>query len=947
MKIEGKRIFFVGIFIMLITIGFMGMGQSKENFFKASLNKTYSFENSNKTQEKFANDSTELKVIVEFSDEKYSKRTNLEISKLTKIDSKKIGKTLLKNKKIMIVNLSGYELLVNNPSIKKVSISKQYKIDLQDSVPLINATSLWQKQISGINFTGSGQSICIIDTGVNYSHGDLGGCYGNNSISSNCKVIGGWDFCADDNNCLTEDWNPMDVQGHGTHVAGIAGANGSIRGVAPDAKIVMIKASNGTGTFWDQEIILGIEWCVNHAPEFNISVISMSLGGDLSEEYCPGDPLEESINLAIANGISVVAASGNDYTSDAISSPGCIQNATPVTSSPKSDNSISLFANTWNDSSLMIIDAPGENINSTIKTGRYESWDGTSMATPHVAGTIAIINQYMRLKGQTRTPQQIENLLNETGKQIYDSYSKRTFSRIDVYSAIRSLCSDNITNTSWQNLGNVTPCMANNTILYNFSKIEYDANNCGFTNNRTYYLTNESVCDFCSPSLTNISTAWINITPINNDKMNQTRNTTQYDANNCDEISNETFVEYRATLFADFCLPHWTAVEENNLIWYNDSNNCYSQTNLSSDLENKPLNITLQINENKTEFFDNESNNSLILEMNFNYSVSNNSLASLDILKQNLSSNFSYTIITGINLTENTSWTKTVYIDKLLKSDLYCIIDSENVALSNFSVYCNSTSEEKLLKCPGNKENYSCTENGTKFKIIGLRHSAIRELEQFCGDGIKNESLSEECDDGNTASGDGCSSACKTESSGNNGGGSSGGGGGGGISPKTYSINEQNLSIGSSQKIYPGDKINFIISGINHTMELKNIIGDKANLLIRSEPINISLKISEETKLNLTSKNYFDLYIKLENISFGKANLTIKKIFETRPEFAQIDKGNEYHITNETNKTGSINNLPQNLSIKYQIETIIILLIFAIIYYLVFRKHKMRKRKFK
>ena len=97
-------------------------------------------------------------------------------------------------------------------------------------------------QSNGINLTGEGQTICIIDTGIDYNHTDFGNCYGNNNPDSECKILGGIDYCADDTTCTSTDNYPDDAHGHGTHVAGIAAANGSLKGVAPGAKLIIIKA---------------------------------------------------------------------------------------------------------------------------------------------------------------------------------------------------------------------------------------------------------------------------------------------------------------------------------------------------------------------------------------------------------------------------------------------------------------------------------------------------------------------------------------------------------------------------------------------------------------------------------------------------------------------------------------------------------------------------------
>lgn len=342
-------------------------------------------------------------------------------------------------------DLTGKEVseLQNLPGIiiEEVPI---YRISLQDSVPLINATKIWTAQQGGFNLTGKGETVCVIDTGIDYNHVDLGGCYGNNNANSNCKVIGGYDY-------VNNDENPIDDNGHGTHVAGIATANGKIKGVAPDARLIAMKVCNSGGGCAENKIANGIEWCINRSQEFNISIISMSLGSPCGVNdtsgcytgYCNSDTLATDINNATRYNISVVVASGNGDSggaiADAISSPACVENATPVASTNKADTNISTFADTWNNKSLLILAAPGESINSTWYDGSYAIESGTSMATPHVSGAIAIIKQYLKITSQQKTTNEIRALLNNTGKQIYDGYSTRNFSRIDIFSAIYSL----------------------------------------------------------------------------------------------------------------------------------------------------------------------------------------------------------------------------------------------------------------------------------------------------------------------------------------------------------------------------------------------------------------------------------------------------------------------------------------------------------------------------
>jgi len=143
------------------------------------------------------------------------------------------------------------------------------------------------------------------------------------------------------------------------------------------------------------------------------------------------------------------------------------------------------------------------------------------------------------------------------------------------------------------------------------------------------------VCDdVCTPKLINTTKSEQNITScMSNDTMLYNKSWIQYDSHNCGNIPNETFYEVIES-YCDFCLPNWTKIQEQDKIWFNDTNNCYAQTSLNSDLENRPLNITLNVSStNLTKFFDNESNNNLLLEVNFNFSEHILNFSEFKILK--------------------------------------------------------------------------------------------------------------------------------------------------------------------------------------------------------------------------------------------------------------------------------------------------------------------------
>ncbi len=360
----------------------------------------------------------------------------------------------------------------------KVYIDYKLRAFLTESVPLINADKVWKIVFNSTNITGKSVSVCVIDTGVDYTHPDLGNCTKEEFLSGNCeKVIAGYNF-------VNTSSDPMDDNGHGTHVAGIIAANGTLKGVAPDAKIVAVKALNENGIGDASDIIDGIWWCTNHSKEYNISVISLSLGTEnLYATYCDKNfPLfSEVINASVSKGIAVVVATGNEGNYSGIAAPACIYNAIRVgatykrnytgnvswcldqlcsrkcvDSNPKIDN-ITCFTNRGGEFDVILM-TPGVDINSTLPGG-YDEWSGTSMATPHVSGAIALIRQV----NKNLSPKEIENLFNKTAKQIYDPATKKHYPRIDVYKAVSKLIAPQLFSPK------VFPLFGNASTVFNFT----------------------------------------------------------------------------------------------------------------------------------------------------------------------------------------------------------------------------------------------------------------------------------------------------------------------------------------------------------------------------------------------------------------------------------------------------------------------------------------------
>lgn len=316
------------------------------------------------------------------------------------------------------VTAEGLEKLKHNSNVEKIYFDKVYTLSLTDSVPLINASQLHTYKINEQNITGLGETICILDTGIDTDHPDL-----------KDKIVGCETFVSGTATC-------EDDQGHGTHVAGIAAANGSVIGVAPGASIAMVKVCDSSGSCSSSSILSGFEWCITNKDTYNISVISMSLGdgGQYTSTTCPSDPIDAGIASAYSTGIFITAASGNNHYTSGISHPACNENVTAAGAVTKTD---SITYNRGGD--LLTLLAPGVSITSTWYDGSTATYSGTSMSTPHVAGAAAILQQYARSNAGLLTQQEIRTALNDTGKIIYDSASGGTYSRISVYEAVKSL----------------------------------------------------------------------------------------------------------------------------------------------------------------------------------------------------------------------------------------------------------------------------------------------------------------------------------------------------------------------------------------------------------------------------------------------------------------------------------------------------------------------------
>ncbi len=317
-------------------------------------------------------------------------------------------------------------LICPEDAASSLGLQEDVKVFAVDSVA---NTKIRADLVQSSGYDGTGRKVVILDTGYNYYHPEL--------ISS---YLGGYDF-------VNKDSDPMDDNGHGSHVAGIITADGidpSAIGVAPGTGIISGKVLDASGSGYFSDVVTAIYWAVNgpdgvygNADDFNADAISLSLGTSppyTYKGYCDTvlPDLTNAIKYALDHGVIVVVAAGNSGTSG-VSIPGCISYSTTVGAVDGSDK-VASFSGRGN---AVDITAPGVGIYSSVGVGgysEYESWSGTSMATPMVSGTIALIKS----AHPGYTVSQVQNALFKTAKDLGTTGFDTSYGwgRVDAFAAV-------------------------------------------------------------------------------------------------------------------------------------------------------------------------------------------------------------------------------------------------------------------------------------------------------------------------------------------------------------------------------------------------------------------------------------------------------------------------------------------------------------------------------
>jgi subtilisin family serine protease len=319
--------------------------------------------------------------------------------------------------------------LLSNPNVEFVHENKAHTHTLAQSLPLIN-----QPQAIATGRQGTGTTVAILDTGVNFTLPAFGSCT-QPGVPAGCRVVAALDTAPSD--------GQLDADGHGTNVAAIAA------GVAPATRIAGIDVFTGNSAY-TADIITGINWAINNKTQFNIVSMNLSLGvrGVKYTNECTSSWARVPFANARAAGILPIVASGNDAFPDGVAEPACAPGAVRVgavydanvgarsygvcSDSATSADRITCFSNGGN---LLTLLAPG-----ALITAGGITMSGTSQAAPHIAGAVAVLRAFDAAPNDT-LDKTVERM-TRTGRVIADSRAgagNRQHPRLDLLAAVSDL----------------------------------------------------------------------------------------------------------------------------------------------------------------------------------------------------------------------------------------------------------------------------------------------------------------------------------------------------------------------------------------------------------------------------------------------------------------------------------------------------------------------------
>ncbi len=280
---------------------------------------------------------------------------------------------------------------------------------------------------------GTGQTVAVIDTGVDYNNPALGG-----GLGAGHKIVAGVDFTGSPNGVLPT-WQ------HGTGVAGlVASSDATHPGIAPGADVVALRVfgDDNAGSF--EEIASALNWVVQNHAQYQITVVNLSVsdGGSYTSNQFSTDGVGQQITQSIGAldklNIPVVVASGNSFDgkTQGIGFPSIVSDAISVTATDSSNflaSNAQRLGPARGGASAVRIAAPGVGITAPSGDHGTTTEDGTSFAAPQVSGSIALLQQmYEDAYHTLPTVAQIDKLLQQGAVTVHDGVTGVDVGRIDI-----------------------------------------------------------------------------------------------------------------------------------------------------------------------------------------------------------------------------------------------------------------------------------------------------------------------------------------------------------------------------------------------------------------------------------------------------------------------------------------------------------------------------------
>jgi subtilisin family serine protease len=340
----------------------------------------------------------------------------------------------------VVLDAAGAEGLKGAEGVASAHLDRERAPSLGSTTPIIGATTAAAR-----GFTGAGQTIAILDTGVDSGHPFLAGSVVDEACFGSCPNGGSVQFGPGAGIPL-----PPFVAGafHGTHVAGIAAGRAipsvSFAGVARGASIMAINVFHRLDNFWpfnfcgddpspcarvwDADAVAGLDHVFSRRGLFSIAAVNMSFGGGAFAGDCGGTAYDAAVSNLRSVGIATVAASGNEAFASALGAPACVPGVISVGATNDNDT----VPNFSNSAPSLDFLAPGVSVVSSVPGGGFGAASGTSMAAPHVAGTFALLKQ----KWPAASVFVLEHTLRQTALNVLDGGSGIVTPRIRAARAL-------------------------------------------------------------------------------------------------------------------------------------------------------------------------------------------------------------------------------------------------------------------------------------------------------------------------------------------------------------------------------------------------------------------------------------------------------------------------------------------------------------------------------